>query len=153
MPRTVRYFFAFQSPFAALADGRVDALVAETGAVLDPVPVVPPPQPEPTGVAAQLAEFKVSYLFEDAARWAARLGVPWHPPESRIVDATDAAAGYYFARTQGKSAATATRSFVRAGARAATSPTLPCLPTAPLMRGCRARDCSTRFGRSDTTTK
>jgi len=102
MPRTVRYFFAFQSPFAALADGRVDALVAETGAVLDPVPVVPPPQPEPTGVAAQLAEFKVSYLFEDAARWAARLGVPWHPPESRIVDATDAAAGYYFARTQGK---------------------------------------------------
>jgi 2-hydroxychromene-2-carboxylate isomerase len=102
MPRTVKYFFAFQSPFAALADTRIDDLVAKAGAVLDPIPVVPPQQPGPTGLAAQLAEFKLSYLLEDAGRWAKQLGVPWNPAEKRTVDGTDAAAGYYFARAQGK---------------------------------------------------
>jgi len=102
MPRTVKYFFAFQSPFAALADSRIDDLVAKAGAVLDPVPVVPPPQPPPTGVAAQLQEFKISYLLEDAGRWAKRLGLPWNPPPVGAVDATDAAAGWFFARTEGK---------------------------------------------------
>jgi len=102
MPRTVKYFFAFQSPFAALADTRIDDLVARTGAVLDPIPVVPPQQPALAGVAKQLADFKLSYLLEDAARWARKLGVPWKPPEQIIVDGTDAAAGYYFARAQGK---------------------------------------------------
>ncbi len=101
MPRTVKYFFAFPSPFAALADTRIDDLVAEAGAVIEPIPIVPPQQPAPTGLAAQLAEFKLSYLLEDAGRWAKRLGVPWNPPAQRIVDSTDAAAGYYFARAQG----------------------------------------------------
>jgi 2-hydroxychromene-2-carboxylate isomerase len=102
MPRTVKYFFAFPSPFAALADSRIDELIAKTGAVLEPIPIVPPPQPGPTGLAAQLAEFKLSYLLEDAARWAKRLGVPWNPPAQANVDSTDAAAGYYFAQAQGK---------------------------------------------------
>ncbi len=102
MARTVRYFFAFPSPFAALADTRIDDLVAKAGALLEPIPVVPPQQPGPTGLAAQLAEFKRSYLFEDAARWAKQLGVPWNPPERQSVDGTDAAAGHYFARAQGK---------------------------------------------------
>jgi len=102
MPRTVKYFFAFPSPFAALADTRIDDLVAKTGALLEPIPVVPPQQPAPSGLAAQLAEFKLSYLLEDAARWAKKLGVPWNPPAQRTLDGTDAAAGYYFARAQGK---------------------------------------------------
>lgn len=102
MPRTVKYFFAFPSPFAALADTRIDDLVARAGAVLEPIPIVPPQQPRPTGLAGQLAEFKLSYLLEDAARWAEQLGVPWNPPENLTVDGTDAAAGYYFARAQGK---------------------------------------------------
>ena len=102
MPRKVKYFFAFPSPFAALADTRIDDLVAKVGAVLEPIPVVPPQQPPVTGLAAQLAEFKLSYLLEDAGRWAKRLGVAWNPPEQRTVDGTDAAAGYYFARAQAK---------------------------------------------------
>ncbi|HKE12021.1 MAG TPA: DsbA family protein [Myxococcota bacterium] len=102
MPRTVKYFFAFASPFAALADARIDDLVAKAGAVLEPIPIVPPRQPAPTGLAGQLAEFKLSYLLEDAGRWAKQLGVPWKPPERNTVDGTDAAAGYYFARTQAK---------------------------------------------------
>ena len=102
MPRTVKYFFAFPSPFAALADTRIDDLVAKAGALLEPIPVVPPQMPAPTGLAAQLAEFKLSYLLEDAGRWAKRLGVPWNPPEQRTVDSTDAAAGYYFSRAQAK---------------------------------------------------
>lgn len=101
MPRTVKYFFAFQSPFAALADARIDDLVARSGAVLEPIPIVPPAQPAPTGLAAQLAEFRLSYILEDAARWAKRLGMPWQPPAERVVDGTPAAAGWYFARAHG----------------------------------------------------
>src|SRR5262249_61754217 len=86
----------------ALADGRSDARAAGAGAGLGPIPVVPPPQRAPAGLAAQLAEFKLSYLLEDAARWASKLGVPWKPPEQITIDSTDAAAGYYFARAQGK---------------------------------------------------
>jgi 2-hydroxychromene-2-carboxylate isomerase len=102
MPRTVKYFFAFPSPFAALADTRIDDIVAQAGAVLEPIPIVPPQQPGPVGLAAQLAEFKLSYLLEDAARWAKRLGVPWNPPAQMSVDSTDAAAGCYFAQAHGK---------------------------------------------------
>ena len=103
MPRkVVKYYFAFPSPFAALADSRIDELVARAGGELDPIPIVPPQQPAPTGLAAQLQEFKLSYLFEDAERWAGKLGMAWKTPEPRIVDTTDAAAGYYFARARGK---------------------------------------------------
>jgi len=98
----VKYFFAFASPFAALADTRIDDLVAKAGAVLEPIPIVPPQQPAPTGLPGQLAEFKLSYLLEDAGRWAKQLGVPWKPPERNAFDGTDAAAGYYFAQAQAK---------------------------------------------------
>jgi len=103
MPRKqVQYFFAFQSPFAALADARIDDLVAQAGAELVPIPIVAPAMPPPAGLAAQIQEFKLSYMLEDAARWARKLGIPWHPPEQPQVDATDASAGFYFARDKGK---------------------------------------------------
>jgi len=100
--KQVQYFFAFQSPFAALADSRIDDLIARAGAELIPVPVVPPPAPPPQGIAAQLHEFRMSYAAEDAERWARKLGLSWQMPEPRIVDTTDAAAGYYCARDRGK---------------------------------------------------
>ena len=103
MARTqVKYYFAFQSPFAALADSRIDDVVAQAGAELVPIPIVPPPSDPPTGLAAQIAEFKLSYLLEDATRWAHKLGLAWHPPDQIVVDGNDAAAGYYFARDHGK---------------------------------------------------
>jgi 2-hydroxychromene-2-carboxylate isomerase len=104
--KQVKYFFAFPSPFAALADRRIDDLVARAGAELIPIPIVPPPASRPSGLAAQLHEFKMSYLLEDAARCAEKLGVPWNPPPLNptggAVDSTDAAAGYYYAREHGK---------------------------------------------------
>jgi 2-hydroxychromene-2-carboxylate isomerase len=101
-PKRVKYFFAFPSPFAALADARIDDLVAGAGAELVPIPIVPPQiGSPPSGVAAQLQEFKLSYGREDAARWARKLGIPWNPHAS-AVDATDAAAGCYFAAAAGK---------------------------------------------------
>jgi 2-hydroxychromene-2-carboxylate isomerase len=104
--KQVRYFFAFPSPFAALADGRIDDLVARAGAELIPIPIVPPPASPPTGLAAQIHEFKMSYLLEDAARSARKLGVAWNPPRlnptTGVVDSTDAVAGYYYAREHGK---------------------------------------------------
>jgi 2-hydroxychromene-2-carboxylate isomerase len=102
MPTQVKYFFAFQSPFAALADSRIDDLVAAAGAELLPIPIVPPPLEPPKGLAATIQEFKVSYLLEDAARWAKKLGLVWKPPVRIIVNATDAAAGCYVAREKGK---------------------------------------------------
>jgi len=99
--RQVKYYFAFPSPFAALADSRIDDLIAQAGAELVPIPIVPPPADPPTGIAAQIAEAKLSYLLEDAERWARKLGVPWRAPGRVTVDSTDAAAGYYFARDKG----------------------------------------------------
>ena len=100
--KQVKYYFAFPSPFAALADSRIDDLIAQAGAELVPIPIVPPPTVPPTGIAAQIAEAKLSYLLEDAERWALKLGVPWHAPAQAAVDSTDAAAGHYFARDKGK---------------------------------------------------
>jgi 2-hydroxychromene-2-carboxylate isomerase len=104
--RSVHYFFAFRSPFAALADTRIDDLVAGAGAELLPVPVVPPAQPPPEGLAAMLVDFRRSYIAEDAARWARRLGLDWKwqapAPGAALADDTDAAAGWYFAREAGR---------------------------------------------------
>lgn len=100
--KQVKYYFAFQSPFAALADSRIDDLIAQAGAELVPIPIVPPPAEPPTGIAAQIHEAKLSYLFEDAARWAHKLGLAWRQPEQIAIDANDAAAGHYFAREKGK---------------------------------------------------
>jgi 2-hydroxychromene-2-carboxylate isomerase len=97
--RVVRYYFSFASPFAALADARIDALVGQAGAELDPIPLTAPPSEPPEGFAATLL-YKRSYQFEDAARWARKLGLPWHSsaPPRRPVDALDASLGYYVAR-------------------------------------------------------
>jgi 2-hydroxychromene-2-carboxylate isomerase len=103
-PKVVRYYFSFGSPFAALADSRIDALVAENGARLDPIPIGAPPAEPPEGIAAIIQGLRVSYQYEDAARWARKLGLSWHsaaPPE-KPVDATDASIGYYFALEKGR---------------------------------------------------
>ncbi len=103
-PKVVRYYFSFGSPFAALADARIDALAQEAGAELDPIPINAPPSEPPEGLAATLLEHKRSYQYEDAARWARKLGLPWHssaPPEVPI-DAMDASLGYYVAREKNR---------------------------------------------------
>jgi len=101
--KVIRYYFGFGSPFAALADGRIDALVEEAGAELDPIPVTSPPAEPLQGFAATLLEFKTGYQYEDAARWAHKLGVPWHSsrPPQKPIDGLDASVGYYIAREKG----------------------------------------------------
>lgn len=99
--KKVAFYFAFSSPYAALASFRVDDLVVQAGAEIDAVPVVPPAAEPLSGLAAQLQEFKMDYLREDAARWARKLHIPWKEPERGRVDATDATAGYLFARSKG----------------------------------------------------
>lgn len=97
----VQYFFAFGSPYAGLADSRIDDLVDRAGGDLEPIPVVPPPSDPPEGLAATLQEFKRSYMFEDCARWADELGLPWRFPVDAPIDGNDATAGWYFAVEQG----------------------------------------------------
>jgi len=98
--KVVRYYFGFASPFGALADARIDELVGDAGAELDPVPVLAPPGEPLEGFAATLHEFKNSYQYEDAARWARKLGLSWNPPDDRPVT-LDASVGYYVARESG----------------------------------------------------
>jgi len=100
--KVVRYYFGFGSPFAALADAQIDVLVEKAGADLDPIPINAPPSEPPVGFAAMLLENKRSYQYEDAARWARKLGLPWYtssPPEPPI-DAEAASIGYYIAREE-----------------------------------------------------
>ena len=100
--KVVRYYFSFGSPFAALADARIDVLVEKAGADLDPIPINAPPSEPPEGFAATLDEYKRSYQYEDAARWARKLGVPWYSsaPPQPLVDAHEASIGYYIAREE-----------------------------------------------------
>ena len=98
-PKVVHYYFGFSSPFAALADAQIDALVEEAGATLDPIPITGPPLEPLEGIAKTIFDLRSSYQYEDAARWARKLGLPWHfsaPPEPRI-EAMDASLGYYVA--------------------------------------------------------
>ena len=98
--KVVRYYFSFGSPFAALADAQIDALVEKVGADLDPIPVDAPPSEPPEGFASVLDEHKRSYQYEDAARWARKLGLAWHssaPPQPPVT-AQQASIGYYIAR-------------------------------------------------------
>ncbi len=100
--RVVRYYFSFGSPFAALADAQIDELVEKVGAGLDPIPIDAPPSEPPEGFAAMLEEHKRSYQYEDAARWARKLGLAWHSsaPPQKPVDAREASIGYYIAREE-----------------------------------------------------
>lgn len=100
--KRILYFFAFGSPYAALADLRIDQLVEDSGIVLEPIPLVPPPTDAPTGLAAQLQENKREYMSEDCARWARKLHIPWNPPGPGTMDSRDAVAGYYYAREHGR---------------------------------------------------
>ena len=63
-PKIVRYYFGFASPFAALADSRIDALVAEAGVELDPIPIGAPPSEPPEGLAAIIEELRRSYQYD-----------------------------------------------------------------------------------------
>lgn len=102
MSRQVLYFFAFSSPYAALADARIDDLVAGAGAELVPVPLAPTLDP-PQGLAATLREFRVGFMEEDCERCAAEQGLPWRFPWTPTpTDNVPASAGWYFAREKGK---------------------------------------------------
>ena len=99
---TVQYYFAFRSPFAALADFRIDYMIENAGARLEAIPIVPPDFTSGEGIEATLAEWKLDYLFEDAARCARKVAVPWNPPSERNVNTEDAVAGYYYAVKHGQ---------------------------------------------------
>jgi len=101
--KQVLYFFAFSSPYAALADARIDDLVAGAGAELVPVPLAPKLDP-PQGLAATLREFRLSFMREDCERCAAEQGLAWSYPwdAASPPDNVPASAGWYFARERGK---------------------------------------------------
>jgi 2-hydroxychromene-2-carboxylate isomerase len=103
VPRQVLYFFTFGSPYAALADARIDDLVAAAEAELVPIPVAPVLDP-PQGLAATLREFRIGFMREDCERCAAEQGLPWSFPwdEASPLDNVPASAGWYFAREKGR---------------------------------------------------
>ncbi len=103
---TVLYFFGFRSPYAYLADTRIDEAVEEAGGRLEPHPIEPPADLTPPleGLAAQVQAFKQEHMFQDCARWAKRLGVAWQSPTLPGAGPSDtrlASLGWYFAREAG----------------------------------------------------
>ena len=103
MPALVFYAFSFHSPYSALADSRIDDLLASEGCEIEPLPLVPPIPPEPAGVDALVAGLRSSYIVEDSARWAAELGLAWNPPPPpvRFGEACASSAAWFYARERG----------------------------------------------------
>ncbi len=98
----VLYFFAFRSPYAALANFRIDDLVGDAGGKLEAIPVLPPDSLTPVGEGSPLADIKMEYLREDAERWARRLHIPWCASPPGPGGGRETIAGYYYAKEHGQ---------------------------------------------------
>jgi 2-hydroxychromene-2-carboxylate isomerase len=102
VPNRVLHFFGFTSPFVALADARIDALLGTLDVELLPIPLVPRMPGPSAGPERRLLDWKLEYNLLDATRTARRLGIPWVPPWSSFsADSTDAVVGWYVARDAG----------------------------------------------------
>jgi 2-hydroxychromene-2-carboxylate isomerase len=99
----IRYFFGFTSPFVAIADFRIDAILGPLNVELEPIPLVPQWPDPPSGAQGQLYQWKLEYNLVDATRSAKAMDMPWKPPTtSFFADTTDAVAGWYFARSESR---------------------------------------------------
>ncbi len=77
MPKTIEFFYDFGSPASYIAHCRLKGVVARTGAVLDPIPMLLGAVFKATGNASPVAvPAKRVYTGIDFARFAARHGVP-----------------------------------------------------------------------------
>jgi 2-hydroxychromene-2-carboxylate isomerase len=95
--RSVKYYFAYNSPYAFLANTRIGAEMASVGGELDYRPVY---SPRTAGGGPDMNSPKMTYIFEDAGRFAEAYGLTINP--GPFADTKKACLGLFFAQAHGK---------------------------------------------------
>jgi len=94
--KSVRFYFAYNSPYSFLASGRIERELAPAGAGVEYKPVYSPR----TGGAPDLKSPRFRYLFEDVQRFAEAYGLPLNP--GPFADSKKACCGFFFAQEKGR---------------------------------------------------
>jgi 2-hydroxychromene-2-carboxylate isomerase/cation transport regulator ChaC len=97
--RTVRSYFAYNSPYAFLANTRLARELAPLGVTVESKPVYSPRSgggPDPTSL-------RIKYLFEDVRRFADAYGLRLNP--GPFADSRRACLGFLFAQAEGRGTA------------------------------------------------
>src|SRR5439155_497891 len=97
--KSVRFYFAYNSPYSFLASSRIERELAPLGAEAEYKPVYSPR----TGGAPDLNSPRFRYLFEDVLRFAEAYGLALNP--GPFADSKQACCGFFFAREKGRGAA------------------------------------------------
>lgn len=94
---TVKFYFAFNSPYAFLANTRIEEALIDCNAALSCKPVYSPRGSGngPSGPSAA----KLAYFFTDVARFAEAYGLELKPGE--FVDTETACRGFFYAQRKG----------------------------------------------------
>ena len=74
--KTVKFYFAFNSPYAFLANARIEEALADCNAALRCQPVY---SPSSSGAPPSLNDEKLAYFFADIARFADAYGLELNP--------------------------------------------------------------------------
>ena len=94
----VRFYFAYNSPYAYLANTRIDRALAPLGATIEYKPVY---QPRNAAAAEEyMRSPKFRYVFEDVVRFAAAYGLALRP--GPFADTRRACLGFLYADAQGR---------------------------------------------------
>jgi len=99
MKKTVRFYFAYNSPYSFLASTRLEKALAPFDVEIEHKPVYSPR----TGGGPDLNSPKLKYLFEDVGRFAEAYGLQVKP--GPFADSKKACLGLFFAKEKGKHAA------------------------------------------------
>lgn len=91
----VRFYFAFNSPYAFLASTRIERELAPHSVELECKPIYSPR----TGPPPDFSSPKFQYLFQDVGRFAKAYGLALNP--GPFTDTRKACLGFFFAEAQG----------------------------------------------------
>jgi 2-hydroxychromene-2-carboxylate isomerase len=94
--RTVRFYFAYNSPYAFLANTRLERELAPLHVTVEPRPVYSPR----TGGGPDPASPRIRYIVEDVRRFAAAYGLRMNP--GPFADSRLTCLGFLFARAEGR---------------------------------------------------
>jgi 2-hydroxychromene-2-carboxylate isomerase len=98
MADAVRFYFAYNSPYAFLANTRIERMLAPLGATTEYRPVY---QPRNAAAADEYMKSpKFRYVFEDVVRFADAYGIPLRP--GPFTDTRRACLGFLHADAQGR---------------------------------------------------
>ncbi|MFQ5974012.1 MAG: 2-hydroxychromene-2-carboxylate isomerase [Alphaproteobacteria bacterium] len=92
----VKFYFAYNSPYAFLANTRIERMLAPLGTTIEYKPVY---QPRTGGAGPDLSSPRMRYIREDIARFATAYGIAFNV--GPFADTGRACRGFLFAREAG----------------------------------------------------